>query len=80
MRKQSAKRKQARTLLGIFWIIIIGLAIWQLSRPMEETASTVVPGAATGSQLLNDVGSGQALQGSDLPLNIESPQETAKPN
>ena len=80
MRKQSAKKRQMRMLLGLLWIVVIGVAIWLIQRPVSEEASTVAPGAATGAQLLNDVGSGQALQGSELPLGVSSPQQTAKPN
>lgn len=80
MRKQSAKKRQVRMLLGLLWVAIIVVAIWLWRQPAEDKTSTVVPGAITSDQLLNDVGSGQALQGSPLPLGVSSPQQTAKPN
>lgn len=80
MRKQSTRRQRAKQALFFFWIAVIVIAVW-LAWPRKTAApSTVAPDAATGTQIMSDVGSGQALQGSDLPLDMTSPQTTAKPN
>ncbi len=82
MRKYSRRNKTARLALGVLWLIVIILVVRQLLvGTVAVTDGTSSPsGAATGSQLLNDVQSGQDLQGSSLPLDVSSPQETAKPN
>lgn len=79
MRKRSRDKTVGRWLVSLLWIAVIGLVVWQLRQSKVESTSTLTPGAATGSQLTNEVESGSALQGSSLPVRADSPQQTAKP-
>lgn len=79
MRKRSHDKTVWRWLVLLLWIVVIWLVVWTLRQSKVEITSTLAPGAATGSQLTNDVESGSALQGSSLPGRVDSPQRTAQP-